>query len=172
LPVAYSLLPAGLGKFYFLTTPFMTHTQSSQSYNTKQSLTVAGELDSLEAIAEFVMTATSNAGLDKKAAYRFRLAVDEIATNIIVHGYEEAHITGVLGLHAEIDEKTLTMTIEDTGNVYDPNDQTLPGVEDLQKPLEQRQVGGLGVYLALQGVNKFVYERVGDRNHNILIVNR
>jgi serine/threonine-protein kinase RsbW len=150
----------------------MTNIQSSQSYNTKQSLTVAGELDSLSAIAEFVMTATSNAGLDKKAAYRFRLAVDEIATNIIVHGYEEANITGVLGLHAEIEQETLTLTIEDTGNAYDPQEQVLPDAEDLHKPIEQRQIGGLGVYLALQGVNKFVYERVGDRNHNILIVNR
>jgi serine/threonine-protein kinase RsbW len=150
----------------------MTNIQSSQSYNTKQSLTVAGELDSLSAIAEFVMAATSNAGLDKKAAYRFRLAVDEIATNIIVHGYEEANITGVLGLHAEIEQETLTLTIEDTGNAYDPQEQALPDAEDLHKPIEQRQIGGLGVYLALQGVNKFVYERVGDRNHNILIVNR
>jgi serine/threonine-protein kinase RsbW len=150
----------------------MTNTQSSQSYNTKQFLTVPGELDSLAAIAEFVMTATSNAGLEKKAAYRLRLAVDEITTNIIIHGYEEANITGVLNLQAEIDEKTLTLKIEDTGNIYDPQEQSLPDEEDFHKPLEQRKIGGLGVYLALQGVDKFVYERVSDRNHNILIVNR
>ena len=55
-----------------------------------ESLTVSGTLDSLKTIAAYVLSAAENAGLEKKPAYKLRLAVDEIATNIIVHGYEEA----------------------------------------------------------------------------------
>jgi len=36
-------------------------------------------------IAQYVSAAAMAATLDKKASYRLRLAVDEIATNIIVH---------------------------------------------------------------------------------------
>ena len=137
-----------------------------------QSLTVPGTLDSLSAIAEFVMVAAKQAGLDKKAAYRFRLAVDEIATNIIVHGYEEANCAGNVDLLLDIDDRALTLTLEDTAIPYDPNEHLLPEAASLGLPFDERPTGGLGIYLALQGVDKFVYERVENKNRNTLIMNR
>ncbi len=134
-----------------------------------ENLTVAGTLGSLGAIAKYVMAVAAATGLDKKTSYNLRLAVDEIATNIIIHGYEEAGREGVLDLQAFVDEQTLTISIKDTGVPYDPNQRLTP--DDLDQPLEQRKIGGLGVYIAIQGVDKFIYERVGDRNHNIFIVN-
>ena len=135
-----------------------------------EPLTVPGNLDSLEAIAQYVMAAAAEAGLDKKASYKLRLAVDEIATNIIVYGYEEAGRQGVVDLRADIGPQVLTISIEDTGISYDPTQKTTP--EDLDKPLEERSIGGLGLYLAIKNVDKFCYERVGGRNRNILVVNR
>ena len=137
-----------------------------------QSLTVPGTLDSLSTIADFVVTAAKQAGLDKKAAYRLRLAVDEIATNIIVHGYEEANYEGEVNLLLNIDDKTLTLTLEDTGVAYDPNQHLVPEADALKLPLEQRPTGGLGIYLALQGVDKFIYERAANKNRNTVIMNR
>ena len=125
---------------------------------------VPATLDSLGAIAEYVMAAAASAGLDKRASYRLRLAVDEIATNIIVHGYVNAGLQGALELHAEIDDATLTIAIEDSGVAYDPRQAPLP---DIDLPLEQRPIGGLGVYLASRSVDEFLYERVGDRNRTI-----
>jgi anti-sigma regulatory factor (Ser/Thr protein kinase) len=137
-----------------------------------QSLTVPGTLDSLSPIADFVVAAAKQAGLDKKAAYRLRLAVDEIATNIIVHGYEEANHAGDVNLLLDIDDKSLTLTLEDTGVAYDPNQHLIPEADALKLPLEQRPTGGLGIYLALQGVDKFIYERAADKNRNTVIMNR
>lgn len=137
-----------------------------------ESLKVSGKLESLSAIAKYVMAAAKTAGLDKKASYKLRLAVDEIATNIITHGYEEAELEGEVELQAKIDEKTLKLWIEDTGAAYDPTQMEAVEEEMLSKPLEERPIGGLGVYLAFDGVDKFLYERVGDRNRNIFVVNR
>lgn len=105
----------------------------------------------------------------KKSSYRLRLAVDEIATNIIVHGYEESNLEGNITIIASIDEKCLTITLEDTGPVYDP--ATRPDPENLHQPMEERSIGGLGVYLAFQGVDRFTYERVGNCNRNIFVMN-
>ena len=135
-----------------------------------EPLIVSGTLDSLGAIAQYVMAAAAAVGLDKKTSYNLRLAVDEIATNIVTYGYKEAAREGLLALRAEFDEQSLTISIEDTGIPYDPTQKPVP--EDLDKPLEQRQIGGLGIYLASLGVDKFIYERVGDRNRNIFIVHR
>jgi anti-sigma regulatory factor (Ser/Thr protein kinase) len=134
-----------------------------------EHLTVSGTLDSLGAIAQYVMAVAAATDLDKKTSYNLRLAVDEIATNIIIHGYEEAGREGVLDLQAVVDDQSLTISIEDTGVPYDPTEK--PNPDDLDLPIEQRKMGGLGVYLAIHGVDKFIYERVGDRNHNIFVVN-
>jgi anti-sigma regulatory factor (Ser/Thr protein kinase) len=116
------------------------------------------------------MEAAEAAGLDKKSAYRLRLAVDEIATNIVVYGYQGSKTEGVIELHAVIAEQTLTLTIEDTGPPFDPRSRPEP--DDLDLPLDERDMGGLGIHLAITGVDEFVYERVGLRNRNIFIVSR
>ena len=128
------------------------------------SSTVAATLDSLGAIAAFVMAAAASAGLEKRASYHLRLAVEEIATNIIVHGYAEAGLQGVLELFANIDDRTLTIAIEDTGVTFDPRQAAAP---DTALPLEQRPIGGLGVYIAIKSVDEFLYERIGDRNRTM-----
>ena len=61
---------------------------------TMEDLSVPGTLDSLAVIREYVKAAADEAGLDGRRAYRLQLAVDEIATNIVNHGYSEAGITG------------------------------------------------------------------------------
>lgn len=137
-----------------------------------EPLTVPGNLDSLSAIAEYVKAAAEAAGLDKKAAYRLRLAVDEIATNVVVYGYEPAALEGLMELRAEIDDQALTIYMEDTAAAFDPLPKLSQEEATIDLPLEQRQIGGLGVYLAIQGVDKFLYERAGERNRNIFVVNR
>jgi len=126
--------------------------------------TVPATLDSLGPIADYVMAAAAAAGLDRRASYRLRLAVDEIATNIIVHGHANAGRQGVLELRADIDDRTLTIAIDDTGVTYDPRQAPVP---DIDLPLEQRPIGGLGVYLAIRSVDEFSYEHIGDRNRTI-----
>lgn len=133
-----------------------------------EPLTIPGTLESLGAIAQYVIQAAQTAGLEKKVAYKLRLGVDEIATNIITHGYQEAGLSGDIVCQAEIDPQQLTLTLEDWGTPYDPTQRPEPEIADI--PLEDRPMGGLGVYLALEGVDEFKYERVDDRNRNIFII--
>lgn len=133
-------------------------------------LSVPGTLESLAAIRKYVRAAAIAAGLDKKTAYRLGLAVDEVATNIITHGYAEAGLEGTLDLRAEIDETALTISIEDTGVSYDPQ-QSWVNPDELDLPLGQRTIGGLGVYLAMRNVDKFFYEPMGDKNRHTFVVN-
>jgi anti-sigma regulatory factor (Ser/Thr protein kinase) len=132
-------------------------------------LTIPATLDSLPGVSEFAQEAAAAAGLDRNAAYQLRLSVVELVTNTITHGYGEADRSGTIDLRAETDDRFLTLTLEDAALPYDPS-QTPP--PDLSPPAEQRQVGGLGVFLALQGVHSFRYERVGDRNRSVLAMRR
>jgi anti-sigma regulatory factor (Ser/Thr protein kinase) len=135
-----------------------------------QPLNVPGNLDSLSAIRKYVNNAAAQAGLDKKVAYRLLLAVDEIATNIIVHGYEQAGKTGEVTVQAEMDEDHLTITLEDSAAPFDPRYFERPG--HIDKPIKERPIGGLGIYLALENVDVLDYEYVNNRNRNSLIIKR
>ena len=137
-----------------------------------EPLTVPRTLDSLKAIAQYVMAAAAAASLDKKASYKLRLAVDEIATNIISYPYEESNCEGVVDLRVEIDEQSLILCIEDTGVAFNPLEKLPQEERNLEKPLEERPIGKLGIYLAFDGVDELLYERTGERNRNIFIVNR
>ncbi|UZQ52880.1 ATP-binding protein [Trichothermofontia sichuanensis B231] len=135
-----------------------------------EPLLVPGVLDSLSAIASYVMAAAKAAGLEKKPTYNLRLAVDEIATNIIVYGYQGGDAERTIVVQTEMDDQALTVTLEDTAPKFDPTQQELPDADDFNQPLAERPIGGLGVYLAVQGVDQFQYQRLGDKNRNIFVV--
>jgi anti-sigma regulatory factor (Ser/Thr protein kinase) len=102
--------------------------------------------------------------------YQLRLSVIELVTNTITHGYREANLSGTVELRAEMNDQFLTLTLEDSAIPYDPSQAPPP--DDLSLPAEERQVGGLGVFLALRGLDAFRYERVGDRNRSVLVMKR
>jgi anti-sigma regulatory factor (Ser/Thr protein kinase) len=127
----------------------------------------------LKDIREFVMAAAQEAGLSRKAAYRLRLGVDEVSTNIIEHGYADAAERTSeehLYLSAAMTADTLKITIEDRGHPYDPH-QT-PPLDDFTLPLEHRRTGGLGLYLTLHGIDSCSYERDGEWNRVTFVMHR
>ncbi|MCL2926855.1 MAG: ATP-binding protein [Trichodesmium sp. St16_bin4-tuft] len=137
-----------------------------------EALKVQGKLDNLGKIRQYVKSAAKEAGLEKKASYNLCLAVDEIATNIITHGYNDNGLEGNIYVETKIDEQSLTIYIEDTAIPFDPNKKEAVTQEDLQKSLEERPIGGLGIHLVYESVDEFIYEYKGDRNRNILVMNR
>lgn len=137
-----------------------------------EPLVLPGTMDSLEILGKYVRDAAVTAGLSKEAAYKLRLAVDEIATNVVMHGYDEHGIKGDIGVSAEITDSEIVITLEDSGPAYDPRSARMPGEEDLARDLKTRAVGGLGVFLTLKSVDEFDHRRENDRNLNIFRVRR
>jgi anti-sigma regulatory factor (Ser/Thr protein kinase) len=136
-----------------------------------EPLLVPGKLDSLEKIRKFILLAAENAGLEKARAYKLSLAVDEIATNIINYGHEEAGVEDI-SVEAEMDEQALTIKLDDTSGFFDPTLKTSPTQENFSQPLGDRAIGGWGVYLAIRSVDQFQYQRLKDHNHNTFVMYR
>jgi anti-sigma regulatory factor (Ser/Thr protein kinase) len=131
----------------------------------------AGLLDSLSSIRALVRGAAARARLDAARSYRLVLAVDEIATNIVVHGYEEANRAGEIGVSVAMNDEGIDVTLDDDAAPYDPTRQGLPSPEDLASLPADRQAGGLGVFLA-RTVDVFRYERVDGKNRTTLGMRR
>jgi serine/threonine-protein kinase RsbW len=135
------------------------------------TLTLPGDLNALEPIAELVMEQAAIAGLDKHAAYQLQLAVDELATNCVIHGYQEHGLEGNLRVSADVANGTLTVVVEDSAVPYDPRRHDMARVEEtFDDPLHERPIGGLGVYFVMQAVDEFDYQYVDGHNRNTLIV--
>ena len=134
-----------------------------------EPLTVAGRLDEVTQLMDYVAWAAAAAGLGEQATYRLCLAVDEIATNIVTYAYDEAGREGDLTVWATTGEDDLRITLRDGGDPFDPRAIAPPA--DLHKPPDQRRNGGLGIFLAMWGVDEFLYERDGDQNQSTFVVN-
>ncbi len=89
-----------------------------------------------------------------------------------LHGllHRGAESAGDLTIWAESDEEAFRIFLEDEGEPFDPRDAPQPA--DLELPLEERKDGGLGIFLALWGVDEFTYERIGVINRCIFKVYR
>lgn len=140
--------------------------------NDTESKTFQATLDSLSSIREYVTEQASKAGVDKNRIYKLCLAVDEIATNIINYGYLEL---GIKNAHVQIiivkNAMHFSVVLEDTAQPFNPFERELPNSEELNKPLEERPIGGLGIMLAKDSVDEFRYEYQNDTNRNIFRIN-
>ncbi|MFL7839935.1 MAG: ATP-binding protein [Candidatus Promineifilaceae bacterium] len=135
-----------------------------------KTLRLPGRVGSLAAIGDYIIQAAAKARLDEQAAYGLRLAVDEIATNAIVHGYQKIGQIGELVLRAEQTVTTLIVVLEDTSPPYDPRQTPPPDFGDQE--LGERPSGGLGIYLARQGVDAYRYDCIGGTNRHTFMMNR
>ena len=125
------------------------------------TLTLPASLESLSALRHFLTEVSSGCGREEQAIYDLKLAVDEIATNAITHGGASTRPPGTFTLRAEKTPDALTVTLEDYGGPFDP--RTAP---------RHAPPGGWGVQLALKGVDRFDYQREGERNRYTFVLRR
>lgn len=119
-------------------------------------------------VAGFVRSLATLGGLTDRQAYRLRLAADEITTNIAVHGYHGAD--GPMEIEGGVEDDTVWLRIEDEARPFDPRGHDPRAM--LQSGLDTRQEGGLGLFLALSGLDDFAYDYAHGRNRNTLIMHR
>ncbi|MGW0059200.1 ATP-binding protein [Streptosporangium sandarakinum] len=133
-----------------------------------ETLRVPATVASLVAVAEFIGGAVAVAGLGDKDAYRLRLAVDELITNVITHGYPPAS-AGEIELHSSVSDGWVLFLIVDFGTEFDPTSghRPIPVVDPDDLP-----VGGFGLSLARMSADRLIYERVGGLNRTIVVVRR
>jgi serine/threonine-protein kinase RsbW len=131
-----------------------------------QEKTFPGILDSLAPVRAYVTEAGRAAGLDSARIYNLCLAVDEIATNIVLHGYEEVGLKGDIAIEALQERGQLIIRLLDHGRAYDPDQVPNP---DLGNPLNQ-QSGGWGLFLSKTGVDQFDYTSSDSGNVHLFVV--
>jgi anti-sigma regulatory factor (Ser/Thr protein kinase) len=89
------------------------------------------------------------------------LVLDEVVTNVIDYGFEGVAGEPEIRLTMSLEGDQLTIQVEDNGRAFDPLQMATP---DLDLPLEDRPVGGLGIHIVRSVMNTVEYDRRGGRN--------
>jgi sigma-B regulation protein RsbU (phosphoserine phosphatase) len=106
-------------------------------------------------------------GADAGAVHDVGLAVEEVLSNLLRHGYPEGE--GPIYLRAAISREAITIELRDRGIYFDPRSATPPL---LDAPLDERAPGHLGIHLLRSSIDRIAYQREGDENVLTLIRDR
>jgi len=133
-----------------------------------ETLTFPGRFDSLAAIDEFVSRAAEAAGLDERAIYAVQMATDEACSNIIKHAYG-GEGRGAIECTCRVDDDGLTVMLRDRGRPFDPASVPEP---DLHSNLENRDIGGLGLYFVRTLMDEVCFQFTPDSGNLLTMVKR
>jgi anti-sigma regulatory factor (Ser/Thr protein kinase) len=103
-------------------------------------------------------------GLPPRAVADMQVALDEVLTNIITHGYADdaAH---EIRVRLTVGPDVLQAQVEDDARPFDPLAVPAP---DLGAPLMERRVGGLGIHFVRKLMSEVTYALVDNRNRLVL----
>jgi anti-sigma regulatory factor (Ser/Thr protein kinase) len=123
-------------------------------------ITRAAELESLQVFRGFITECCAKFDIPSDIVLDLKLAVDEACTNIIEHGYKGMD-PGSIILSFRIESDRILVQITDFGHVFEPADAPQP---DIEAALEDRPLGGLGLFLIYQTMDNIDYQSSDDGN--------
>jgi serine/threonine-protein kinase RsbW len=129
-------------------------------------LCLAAELENLAVIRSFVRESAAALGVGPAGTSDVVLAVDEAATNVIVHGYRGRQ--GTIEIEVAREAMDVVVRVRDNAPPFDPTGAPSP---DVTRPLEERLPGGLGIYLIRQYMDEVVH-RITSQGGNELILRK
>ena len=103
---------------------------------------VSSALQNLADIGDFVSERARLSGMDEAQVFDVQMAVDEACSNTVQHGYE-GRDDGQIRICCFAQGSDFVVRITDRGRPFDPSTVATP---DTSSPLEDREIGGLGLF--------------------------
>lgn len=119
--------------------------------------------DSIRSVEEYVEEQLDLAEVPMKLANRMNIAVDEIYSNIAYYsGAQWAEVS------VSVAGNTVTVCLRDDGKPYDPLAKEDP---DVTASAEERDIGGLGIFMTKKLMSEVRYRYANGQNETQLILN-
>ena len=132
----------------------------------RASITLRSEAAELVRLEAFAEAFARNCALADDERARLLVILEELFTNVVEHGYGVRVGVGSVAVTLGWRHGLLTIGFVDDGPPFDPLAHAGP---DLDAPVEQRPIGGLGIAIVRAFVDRARYCRKGDRNHLHLV---
>ncbi len=124
-------------------------------------LYLKNDLAELDRLNGEMATFFDNNHIPEGFAFKINLAIEEIVTNIIKYGYDDEYEQDVILIEIKSEGNAVLITITDNAKEFDPMKKEDP---DTNIPLEERQIGGLGIFFAKELMDSMEYKRKNNKN--------
>ena len=124
-----------------------------------KEITVRAEAERLGEVTDFVNAELEAFGCPMKTLMQIDLAVEEIFVNIASYAYGPEGGDALIRIGTE--DGGVSVIFEDRGIPFDPTAQEDP---DRSSPAEEREIGGLGIFLTKRLMDEVTYEYRDGRN--------
>ena len=126
----------------------------------EKSIILANDISEIGKLNEFVEEIGCEFSLSPDVVFNLNLVLEEAVVNVINYAYpKEEH--QFIYLSARLHEGSIVLVLTDTGKEFDP---TMVPEADITLSADERQIGGLGIFLIRQIMNEVRYERIDGKN--------
>lgn len=123
-------------------------------------LVLKNEIAEINRLATFIEGLGDELNLSPDLVFNLNLVLEEAVSNVILYAYSKDEHQEIV-LTAKKSDKNLIFVLTDSGKEFDPT--RVPDA-DVTLSAEERQIGGLGIFLIRQIMNKVEYRRVEGKN--------
>lgn len=126
----------------------------------KKDICIRNQVEDLQRVSQFVEEIGEELGLSMELQMNLNLVLEEMVTNIIFYAYPK-DTDATIELMAESDGNELTFVLSDQGREFDP---TLKEDLDTDVNPAERELGGMGIFIVKNIMNKVTYQRLDGKN--------
>lgn len=124
-------------------------------------LNIDAEVSNLDKVLAFVDEKLESYGCLPKTQMQIDIAVEEIFVNIASYAYHPETGAATFCMEFEKNPNAVLMTFIDSGKPYNPLEADAP---DTTLAIEDRNIGGLGIFLVKKNVDEISYEYTDGKN--------
>ena len=126
----------------------------------EKKLVLKNEISEINKLAVFIEELGEELNLAPDLVFNLNLVLEEAVSNVILYAYPKEEQQEIV-LTAKMSDKNLIFVLTDAGKEFDP---TQAPDADVTLSAEERQIGGLGIFLIRQIMNKVEYQRLDGKN--------
>ena len=128
--------------------------------NMEKSIILANDLSEISRLNDFIEDIGNEFSLTPDVVFNLNLVLEEAVVNVINYAYPKEEHESIY-LSAKMQDESIILVLTDTGKEFDP---TMAPDADITLSAEDRQIGGLGIFLIRQIMNEVRYERIDGKN--------
>lgn len=122
--------------------------------------TIKNSIAEIARVVALIEELASVQNLPASTIWPLNVALDEVLSNIISYGHEDGREHEIL-VRVSLEQGLMVAEVEDDGRAFDPLAAPSP---DIDLPLEERGVGGLGIHIVRNLMDEVTYDRIAGRN--------
>ena len=134
----------------------------------QKTLRIKNDIHELSTMNQFLEETGEEMELSPALVMSLNLVMEEAVSNIIFYAYEKGSVVeDAVDITMLLEDKELSIILEDHGVAFDPTQKEDP---DITLSAEDRQIGGLGIFLIKKIMDEVSYQRKNE--HNVFIMKK